>query len=742
MKLNKTSSVDEGSTPLRVSHFEIGDHGFVMSMLFEGIYSNPIRSICREIASNARDAHREICTPERSIQITLPTYFDSCIKYKDYGPGISPSRIDDIYTKPGRSTKRVSNTETGGFGLGAKTPFAYTSQFQVLTVTEICTQLDVDVLNLDPDNHYELTDVIGKRILCQYTISRGGADSEQGGGAKLHSVELTEEPTGTEVSIPVKKSDTNTFISEALSTTMYWDPRPCIVGQATFPAMPEEILSGTNWKLTTSIGSSAQITAIIDGIVYPLDFMKIKNQVTYEQQHTFADLNRRSYLQFTFNTGDLELVPNREHILYNEHSIDVIYKAFCILNAELMVIFNAKVSEAESYIDAVKTCMHFTNTVTHPGKMSWKDNTVYYGNSEYQTVVEIINESTAGTKDNRSARLDSYSFSSSKRSGDKEYYKTNKLGMNPFQKLIINDVGSHVSQAYISEFIAIHGKKSFQVLTALDANMPALLQRIKTVKCLDINALNPLRLSGFKPSVERVASTKKERAPQQRGTMLVRMFNSGEWFPERIDTKNGSGIWVKLIGRSRDMMIDNQVMDSYKLDYIKKAIDFGNKKLYALAATDDEQKLGPGFVSLESLVKAEKEKYEFTEAEIQEYKAIEKVKKNFSSVHSLMMLNLPNLDFSRIKNLEEKHKKLANKLHLGNAVFNIHVDLSIDLQYELDINIELGYWEKYPLLRFINLDQARHNDKAKVEIGKYIEFVNLKDCDAKSQDSIELRKVS
>ena len=118
--------------------FGIGNEGLALSILRDKLYSNPIRSICREISCNARDAHREVGTPDKPIEIYLPNALDPHLKIKDYGPGITPERMDNVFIMLCNSTKNSDNVQTGGFGLGAKTPFAYTTQFSVITTTEQC----------------------------------------------------------------------------------------------------------------------------------------------------------------------------------------------------------------------------------------------------------------------------------------------------------------------------------------------------------------------------------------------------------------------------------------------------------------------------------------------------------------------------------------------------------------------------------------------------------------------------
>ncbi len=109
---------------------------FLMDMMSDGLYSDKFGSIVREIASNCIDANVEAGSTEPvSISITAPSSFTNNgeIVFQDSGVGISPDRIEDIFTLYFASTKRDGNDMIGGFGIGAKSPFAYTDVFRVET---------------------------------------------------------------------------------------------------------------------------------------------------------------------------------------------------------------------------------------------------------------------------------------------------------------------------------------------------------------------------------------------------------------------------------------------------------------------------------------------------------------------------------------------------------------------------------------------------------------------------------
>ena len=102
----------------------------LMSMLSTGLYANPLKSMVQEVTFNAWDAHRMGNCLDKPIDI----YFNDTtgLIIRDYGPGIPPGEtFTNVYFTYGGSTKRDNDDATGGFGLGSKSPFAYTDTFNV-----------------------------------------------------------------------------------------------------------------------------------------------------------------------------------------------------------------------------------------------------------------------------------------------------------------------------------------------------------------------------------------------------------------------------------------------------------------------------------------------------------------------------------------------------------------------------------------------------------------------------------
>ncbi len=293
MKLDEVRfKTDNSNSPVEEKFFSIEDQAMVFDILRNKMYSDPIAAICREISCNARDAHREVGKSDTPIVIHIPNNNEPYFKVKDFGPGISPDRINNIFIKYTASTKRSDNVQTGGFGLGAKTPFSYSDTFTIIT-------------------NY---DGVKYNYLCFI-------DDTKVGKMTLLSESPTDEINGTEIIVPVKSENFTDFIRCTQNAVNYWDVKPIIKGGAISYYQDEVYFSGDNWKVVSYLKSNYNryVNAIIDGISYPLDVNTISN---YASTNLINSV--RGNLLLYFNTGDLSLSASREQVYLDAPTKDKI----------------------------------------------------------------------------------------------------------------------------------------------------------------------------------------------------------------------------------------------------------------------------------------------------------------------------------------------------------------------------------------------------------------------------------
>lgn len=318
MKLSDIRPNLETSQDLEEQFFSIQDQGMIFDILRGKMYSNPILAICREISCNARDAHREVGKRDVPIQIYLPNNLEPYFKIKDFGPGISPDRMSNIFIKYTASTKRADNNQTGGFGLGAKTPFSYSDSFSIMT------NFDGVAYNyscvIDPTR-------VGKLLLLSETP--------------------TKEPNSTEIIIPVKAVDFHNFNQWIENATRHWDVKPIFKGGTVNYQTQKKILEGNKWAFAAHDSYQSVAKLIIDGIEYPLELASLR---------TYADVtlldSTRSVLMMEFGVGELTLSANRESIYLDDPTKAKIKKRLEEVKGEIKKKLEDKIAGFKSLWEA------------------------------------------------------------------------------------------------------------------------------------------------------------------------------------------------------------------------------------------------------------------------------------------------------------------------------------------------------------------------------------------------------
>ena len=197
--------------------FSISNASLIINYMTESIYSNPILAICREIMSNARDAHIEQNKADVPITVKLPNRLLPTYEVIDQGSGITPERMVSVYTKYGASTKRTNNKESGGFGLGCRVPWSKYDSFNIIT-----TSIESD-------------GVLRRR---QYAAIKGDSSTAprlMEMGEPVEDLAPNEQHTGTTISMEVPPTDFQQFIDNTLSVALWWNTQPMKTGREPAP---------------------------------------------------------------------------------------------------------------------------------------------------------------------------------------------------------------------------------------------------------------------------------------------------------------------------------------------------------------------------------------------------------------------------------------------------------------------------------------------------------------------------
>lgn len=289
------------------SSFGIQASSKAFQILSSALYSRKEEAIVRELCTNASDAHVAAGIPEKPIKVVVPSPFEPRFIVKDWGKGIDPEEFQKIYTTYFYSTKTETNTQTGCFGLGSKSPFAYTDQFSV-------------------ENCYN-----GKKYVYQCFKNELGEPAV----ALLGTSDTTD--TGIKVSFHVKPHEVYLFEAACMRVLQWFDVAPDINIDVTNLAKSEEIFrvpEVSNWQI---------------------GFRIRMGQVIYPVSNDTLNPKRFSTLKYVVNApiGSVDITPSRESLEMTNKTKEFI--ELCYLKIEENIkkeiedVLNSDLTKFEKY---------------------------------------------------------------------------------------------------------------------------------------------------------------------------------------------------------------------------------------------------------------------------------------------------------------------------------------------------------------------------------------------------------
>lgn len=273
-------------------NFGVSDDPMLMSMLSTGLYANPLRTMLQEIMFNAWDAHRMGNCQDRPIDIYLND--TSGLIVRDYGPGIEPKMMHPIYCIYGNSTKRDDKNQTGGFGLGSKSPFAYTDSFMVTSMNQ------------------------GKKWM--YVVKRVSEENNGGPGMTAIIRDAPTDETGLMVTVPMKTERDLERSYEYIKDVLFLSG---IKANIHYEDKPVETIEAETLAPGAYINSNEHngIWAVYGGVRY-----KIEEDDAYSEEYQFIRKLISSLGAFFigFAPDTLTPLPNREGLNLSERSVESI----------------------------------------------------------------------------------------------------------------------------------------------------------------------------------------------------------------------------------------------------------------------------------------------------------------------------------------------------------------------------------------------------------------------------------
>ncbi len=292
--------------------FVIASNPKMFKILSRSLYSNPIKTVIREIVANGYDSHVDAGNITTPVDVKLPNYLDDTFYVRDYGTGMSKEKLTTLYRTYGASDKTKSNDKVGCLGLGSKSPLAYSDTFTV-------------------ESFYN-----GKK----YTYAVFFNEEAIPELSELEEEQDTTEPNGVKIAMPTESKDSYLFEREAMEAFRHMKVKPNMIGRSPFvyPTVTNVIEVPDKFEVMKG-GVSC---LIMGGISYPLP------------SYTIFGLSVQIYAQI----GDVGVTASREALEMNKRTVKYLDDKREEIKQAIADYVEDKVKNAKTYWEA---CHNFYN---------------------------------------------------------------------------------------------------------------------------------------------------------------------------------------------------------------------------------------------------------------------------------------------------------------------------------------------------------------------------------------------
>ena len=336
--------------------FEIAATSAAFDILANKLYSNPRLAVLRELCTNANDAHIMANNLDRNFVLHIPTADSPFFSIRDFGPGLTVDEFELIYFNFFVSTKQGDDSQTGNFGLGAKSPFACANSFKVSSYQK------------------------GKRVTYQLEPEDGVPTYE------IVEEAETLEPDGLEIFIDDWKDEykrdmylwkkiamnffkstsflpnanfTDDEYNELLRVRPFYQKNSMMFDTVNYPTITCNV-AGVGFKVEPNeIGADELISLLNSLCISDINIMAAKNDVSItpsreelqydaKTQMFITDAIKQTIASFDASAHNAEEIRFLANRLYNSGSTNSLLKAFPLTCAEIKAEFN-KISDYGFY---------------------------------------------------------------------------------------------------------------------------------------------------------------------------------------------------------------------------------------------------------------------------------------------------------------------------------------------------------------------------------------------------------
>lgn len=314
--------------------------GFVSNM-----YEDNIGSIVREITSNCFDSHRKKNTSEAVIVRKKWNVENSSydITFKDVGVGMNPDTMINIYSQYFNSTKRQSNLELGGFGLGSKSPLSYVDYFYITTwhnkrkYSYIYTKTDTLPTLLCLDGYLDEPVPFSPYVKLE--------EGDIPPAIQYYKYPLSEpstEKNGSEITFEMQSADLFKFRNSLLKQLCYFEN---VYFDNWNISNSYKIYESETFRIRDDYMYSEQLHIVIDQVAYPVNFELLGRKEI------------KLPIAVKIPVGSVEIQLTRENIVYSNDTIKILNSYIDKAVKDIVERLNNSVFETSNlseYIEYIK----------------------------------------------------------------------------------------------------------------------------------------------------------------------------------------------------------------------------------------------------------------------------------------------------------------------------------------------------------------------------------------------------
>lgn len=341
MELHTSQNFVRKSNEFEETGFKINASSMTFKLLSDGLYSNKVQAIIRELSCNAIDSHLAAGNENTPFILHLPDVDDPTFRIRDFGTGLSKEDIFTVYSTYFESTKRNSNNFVGCLGLGSKTPFSYTDNFNVTSFFE------------------------GRKYTYSSYISSNGTPT-----IALLFEEPSDEHNGLQISFAVNPKDFSTFTHEAKKVFKWFDILPAFEGTRLSIERPSFSTEYDGFSVFSQRGYLVNEQYIVHShgvlmgnVFYSLNVSALESFIS---KPLLSILNCGHQFLLKFPIGSVSIHPSREYLSYDKLTIRAIEKRLEEIEKQIQSYIDESIKDCECAWDAVlelKKCSQYQNYI-------------------------------------------------------------------------------------------------------------------------------------------------------------------------------------------------------------------------------------------------------------------------------------------------------------------------------------------------------------------------------------------